>query len=79
MGIRGRKPIYRTHRLAQWLEINKRTRADFAREVGCSGERISAICRGKGVSGDLARKIVAATAGAVTFHDLFSEAQGDAA
>lgn len=75
----GRPAIYTSSRLSQWLQQKGKSRAQFAEELGCSAWRVSAICKGESPGPDLARKIVALTAGAVTFDDLFAQSAGDAA
>lgn len=57
-------------KLSEYLDANGIKRGDFARRVGVSAGWITALCDGSGwPSRDIAEKIVAETAGAVTADD----------
>ena len=58
-------------KLADWLNRNGVSRADFARRIGVSPGAVTLICRGEGawISRETAVRIVAQTRGAVTPND----------
>ena len=62
------------NRLSEWLQQTRTQRSVFARELGTSPATVTRWCQGeRAPSRYFARKIVAATNGAVTFADLYGE------
>ena len=57
-------------RLAEYLERLPETQTAFARRAGLTQAAVSAICRGGGARAEVALKIIEATSGKVSLHDL---------
>lgn len=61
------------HAIASFIDAQKASQAEFARDVGCSESHLSLFLKGKrGISVPLAKRMSAATDGAVPVTELVS-------